>query len=400
MLAIIFLRLPNMYIAPGFNTAFLTTQAVSRVILVGMFFISFLLFKKTFFQKNRSILILLGGFFLCSSLSIIWAQNVALFFNSYKDFLVAIMAFFVFNFFQQEKKKIAITLIITMPLTIFYQMLLLYGGNAITFLKEIIYERHFSLVLFNLQRQRIYLDVYDEAFLPLLILYIKKKNYAGYLSGFIIFLISLLALLSNFRTRILMFLIGFFSSIILLYRISIKKILYGFIFLIFIGMVASFSSFSTFTTTFYNRFLFEDKREDVDTIFSRLRQIQSALEMGFVSPLGAGLGNYYVTLSYGKTPNLPFISQTEDVVESLSAVQNLHNNFATVIAESGYIAFIFYSLLLIQFGLLDRKTLQGKDQYKKAFVLSFWLLFFFGLFNPTNPGSYQILFWGLRGLLA
>lgn len=399
LLAIILIRLPNIYFLPFVTSGIFTTQAVARVILVILFFVGFFLFRqKTFLQTHdsRIIVTLLLGFLVTSSLSLLWAQNVEAFFSRYKDLVIGIVSFFVFSFFAQEKRKIVIAFLIPIPLNILYQFLLLYGKSIFFFLEGIIYQKHFDLVSYNLSRGRLYMDVYDEAFISLIFLFLNtKKRLQFFFVSLLILLISYVALLSNFRTRIIMLFLGICSSLLMLKRVSFKRLFLIIVVICLFVSVVIVAFSNIFGWTFQDRILFSHQSEDIDTIVSRYEQIENSVEMGFSSLFGVGLGNYYDNLSDGKSIYDPFTP----VKNENTAYQFVHNNLATVIAESGYISFFFYVALLVKFSMLDYETIRKKDTYKKAFVISFWLLFFFGMFNPPIPGSYQILFWGIRGLL-
>ena len=400
LLAIIFFRLPNIYFLPFVTSGIFTTQAIARVLLIVVFFGGFFIYKRSFFQnkESRIITILLLCFFLSSSLSIIATQNLDIFFTRYKDLVIGIMAFFVFQYFIFEKKKIVIALLITIPFNIVYQLVLLYGENSFLVVKNFIYEKHFELVYYNLKRGRIYMDVYDEAFLPLLFLFLdRKKKLQFFLVSIPILFIAYLAFMCNFRTRILMFFLGFFGSLAILGKISIKRILMVLVMVSLFGSIVIIFFSNSVGLRFYDRFLLSNQAEDISSIKSRYWQIDDALEMGITSPFGVGLGNYYDNMKEGKGKSV--YDAFSPVLKDRTAHQYIHNNFAMVIGESGYISFFFYCLLMIKFAQIDYKTLKEKDNYKKSFVISFWLLFFFGLLNPPIPGSYQILFWGVRGLL-
>lgn len=399
LFAIIVIRLPNIYFLPFVTSGLFTTQAIARAIFIVLFIAGFFFYRqKSAISKNSiMVIILLLGFLITSSLSILWAQNLEAFFIRYKDLVIGILSFFVFKTFASEKKKIVIALLIPIPINILYQSLLIYGKNVFFILENLVYQKHFDLVSYNLHRGRIYMDVYDEAFLPLIVLILQtKKKLNIFLAVVSLFFISAFAFLSNFRTRILMLMIGLISSFVILQKVTIKKIGYFFVFIIFVGFIVSFLSSFKWGYSFYDRFLFSNIRTDIQTVFSRYEQIGNALDMGFVSPFGVGLGNYYDILITQRGAYYAYITSDS----KSTAYQNIHNNFAIIIAESGYITFIFYFLLMAKFAAMDYKTLGGKDMYKKSFVISFWMLFFFGLFNPPIPGSYQILFWGIRGLLG
>lgn len=396
LVSIALFRLPYIYLIPGATNAFLTSQSLGRVLLVLSLVFGFFILGGIKFTTKRAKTtnILLLAFLFISSLSIFYAQNTEAFITRYKDFLIGIIAFYAFYLFRNEEKKIAITLVLTMPVMIIYQLILLSSDMLSGLIQSLIYQKHFDILTYNLQRGRIYVDTYDEAFIPVIFAIFKLKNSA---QTIILLLftsaLSSLAFMSNFRTRIGMLIIGW-VSVVLLFK-NRGKILFFLLAIFFCAVMASFISFNKFGFTFYERFLLNDNREDVITVYSRVDQINSALIMGFTSPLGVGLGNYYDNLRNNNTQSFLVTLPT-----GVSGREYVHNNLATVIAETGYIAFVLYLFLIVQFMLNDYKIMKERGKYKKAFVFAFWSLFFYGLFNPPIPISYQVLFWGMRGLLV
>lgn len=390
-------RLPYLYIIPGIKSEFLTSQSLARILL-GIAFIWGLYAKrglKFVSKQSKLINITLLAFFLISSLSVIYAINMDAFLNRYKDFLVGIVAFYTFYLFKEHEKKIAITLLITIPIMIIYQFILLSDNFLSQLLQQLIYQRHYDIVIYNLERNRIYVDVFDEAFIPLLFVVFQSfqglKRFIFYPSAIVI---SYLAFISNFRTRLLMLVLGFVGLIFVQNRNRLKSIIILGALVLSVGFFVSSTAGLLNSYSFYDRLLFSDEIEDVESITSRYDQIQTTLYIGTISPLGAGLGNFYDNLPVAEKD----FSQSAPPAE-VSAKEYVHNNLATVIAESGYIAFALFAFLLIQFAVADIKTLTTKDGYKKAFVFAFWSLFLYGFFNPPIPVSYQVLFWGMRGLL-
>jgi len=126
-------------------------------------------------------------------------------------------------------------------------------------------------------------------------------------------------------------------------------------------------------------------------------KIFKSFEVGRVSFLGAGLGNYYDNLSNQEKFGNSLLSRFD--VLNQRAQEYVHNIFGLIISESGYISFFVFLLILLFFIKDDFKILLGKNNYQKAIIISFWSLFSYALFNPAIPGSYQFLFWGLRGIL-
>lgn len=398
LISIALFRLPYLYLFPGISSAFLTTQSVARILLVMGFCIGVIFFKKKIhFSKDGVVInLLVLGFFLVSSLSILYAQNLESFIVRYKDFIIGIVSFYTFYFFRNEKKKIVYALIITMPIMIMYQLILLYGNVLHDYIIPLIYQKHFDIVSYNLSRGRIYVDSYDEAFIPMIFLVFTFKKRIHTFWGYVMLgCLSFLAFISNFRTRIGMLGIGIIGIFIVFRERIQKKFLFFFMLLLGTSVLISTIFSMTLGANFLDRFFLRDEIQDIATIETRVDQIFTALPMGFISPFGVGLGNYYDNLPNNKIKSYALIDPA-----NVSAREYIHNNLATVIAESGYIAFIIFLLLLVKFMQNDYEVMKKKNYYKRAFVFAFWTLFFFGFFNPPIPISYQVLFWGMRGLLV
>jgi len=143
--------------------------------------------------------------------------------------------------------------------------------------------------------------------------------------------------------------------------------------------------------------MFEDEIDDVRPVNFRLEQLKNGMEMGKSTLLGVGLGNYYDNLA-SINKNIFIISQSESN-SSQSAQEFIHNIFGAVLAESGYISLFVFVIILYLFIKRDLSIIKKGKDYEKAFVIAFWSMFSYGLLNPILPASYQVLFWGIRGLL-
>jgi hypothetical protein len=113
-----------------------------------------------------------------------------------------------------------------------------------------------------------------------------------------------------------------------------------------------------------------------------------------------GLGNYYDNLLPSKkAEKFLYPKKQINYIGAIGAIEFVHNNFGLLIAESGYISLLVFLSIGILFLKNDIKLLKKGSDYQKAFTIAFWALFTFGVFNPIIPGSYNVLFWGIRGLL-
>jgi hypothetical protein len=396
LLSIFFFKIPNFYILPFLKISLLTSQAISRIILLFLFFKIYFFNRKIFNElKNKTIFWLIVFFFVIQSISIIPAINIPNFWIRYKDVIIGLASFFVFYFYKKEHKKIINVFLLSVFINAIYQFLLIYSGNIKELLSTIIYQKHFDLVLAKLENQgRLYIDGYDEILISFLFL---ENNLSWLIKLFLLILISFFSYSSNIRSRILMVFISFFLSLFFIKKIKFEKIFAVFFVFLIIGFLASQFSFYFFKESFINRIFFAEESTDIKPIDFRKNQIFKSFEVGRVSFLGAGLGNYYDNLSNQEKLGNSLLSRFD--VLNQGAQEYVHNIFGLIISESGYISFFVFLLILLCFIKNDFKILLGKNNYQKAIIISFWSLFSYGLFNPAIPGSYQFLFWGLRGFL-
>lgn len=190
--------------------------------------------------------------------------------------------------------------------------------------------------------------------------------------------------------------ISFFLSLFFIKKIKFEKIFAVFFAFLIIGFLASQFSFYFFKESFIDRIFFPEESTDIKPIDFRKNQFFKSLDIGKISLLGAGLGNYYDNLNTNEKIGKSLLSWFN--LLNQGSKEYVHNIFGLIISESGYLSFFVFLLILLFFIKNDFKILFNND-YKKAIIISFWSLFSYGLFNPIIPGSYQFLFWGLRGLL-
>jgi hypothetical protein len=396
LLSAFFFKIPNFYILPFLRISFLTSQALSRIILIFLFFKVYFFNRKIFNElKNKTIFWLIVFLFVFQSISIIPAINIPNFWARYKDAIIGFVSFFVFCFYKKGHKKIINVFLLSVFINAVYQFLLIYSDNIKELLSIIIYQKHFDLVLAKLENQgRLYIDSYDEILIPFLFL---ENNFSWLIKMFLLSLIFLFSYISNIRSRILMIFISFFLSLFFIKKIKFEKIFAVFFIVLIIGFLASQFSFYFFKESFIDRIFFPEESTDIKPIDFRKNQFFKSLDIGKISLFGAGLGNYYDNLNTNEKIGKSLLSRFN--LLNQGSQEYVHNIFGLIISESGYFSFFVFLLILLFFIKNDFKILLGDDDYKKTIIISFWSLFSYGLFNPIVPGSYQFLFWGLRGLL-
>lgn len=403
LLSFLFLRLPNFYVLPFFPSAFLTTQAFARigiVLLAGYFMFHFFFRKRIAFTRSQNTVVCIVIFiFLLQTLSFSSAQNIPAFLGRYKDVLVGFLFFFVSFLFRKKSDSIVTMLLATTTFNIVYQSALFFFPHVFSPLfGTIVYQRHWELVDMNLQRGRILTDTYDEVMVPLLFFLLgQKTSLKAYL--FRVFLLVntfLFAFISNFRTRVLMIIAGVACLIIQLKKFSFVNAALFVVTFALLGYAASALSSSTIGFSFVDR-LDTSSKTNTKTLSWRIEQISEAVMMAEGNILGVGLGNYYDNLSPSFKRYYSLNSLV--VLETRNANEQVHNIFALILAESGFVSLAAFLILLVVFVYQDSIMVRQKNSVKKTFVFGFWILFVYGLFNPIVPVAYQILFWGLRGLV-
>ncbi len=403
LLAIFLFKIPSFYIIPTVHNSLLTSQVLARLILVGIFLYfpirNYLTQIESFADKKiRVTLIFILLLFSLQSLSILYTGNTLGFLTRYKDIVIGYMAFFIFYYFHREVKSIIAVLLLSALANSMYQILIVFAQDIFQSIGSFfIYEKQFELSIINFERGRVFSDSYDEFLIPILLLP-HIKVYKRQLSLFLFSLISFLSFISNWRIRVLMATLALVGSGFFLLKKSANTIAGYVLLFFFTGILVTVFAQYTIGFSFLDRFLLQNKYRDVETLTFRVTQFQQGLEIGGSTPLGAGLGNYYDNLSTSE--QTIFTSSVLQQREVRYVREYIHNIFFLMIAESGFWSLLVFLILLYVFVKNDLKILKGKTLEKKALVVSYWTLFVYSLFNPPVPGTYQILFWGLRGLLV
>lgn len=371
------------------------------------------LFKKENIQNN-TLLILFSLFFVSQSVSVLSAREPLAFLSAYEDLVfTALFVFLSVNLVKKSGDLYIVTAILLFGaiFSVFVQLFILFLPQVFLSLGNFfLHKGYLDLIALNLERKRVYLETYDEALIPIILyfLFYEPKGLAGFfkrnrrlkrvLLSSIFFLISVLSFASNFRTRFLMFLFGLGSSL-LIFGSGFKKhwpIVFS-LFVLFIFLFRILSQTVGFTVV--DRFLLESKREDVMTVTGRIERWKKAFEIGVSAPLiGVGLGNYYDYLDPSMKKTFSLFKQVNKEFEF--AALHPHNIFFRLFAETGMFGLGTFLILLSYFVVQDIKIIKGKDQLSKAFVLSFWTLFVYAIFNPSFTTRFQATFWLLRVLIS
>lgn len=404
LISLFLFLIPNFYAFIIIKNSFLTTQAIARILISVSFLLNILItfidenYSFFSFTKSKLIVKVVLIFFIIQSLSVIFAINIEAFLLRYKDILISLIFLILAQYYKSYLSKIIYTLLLGSFINILYQLILVFNSDLfINLFSNLIYQKHFNFVLANLERGRIYVDFYNEIIIPFIFLKLKRKSFNKIFYTIFIFLIISLSFLSNFRTRILMVLFSVVLSLFFLIKSSLRN-KFLFIISLFILLYSVFNYSYFFNPRLYIRANNIEEILNKKTLLSRINQIKNSIDMGSISLFGVGLGNYFDNISAMEKNNGLITSKSVKFVK-LGAEEYVHNIFGLVLSESGYFGLIIFFYLIFLFAKSDSITFKKNNKYSKALVLSFWTLFIYGFFNPIVPGSYQILFWGTRGLL-
>lgn len=403
-LSVLFVKLPPFYFLPFLKSQFLTTHSLA-VYLVGIGFIFFVLNQllsgdKGFEERNKVLLAIFLIFLIFQSLSIIPAANTTSFLGDYRNFVFSGFFLFLALDLKKEKGKLITIFIIAAIFNIFYQLFLFFYPELFKSIANIfIYGSHLELVNINLERGRVFIETYDEIVIPFLILLITQKRFRR-LSIILLSLIAFTSFASNFRTRILMLFFSFFASVVFVWK-GKRKLKIGIISLfVLLGVFAEVVVTSLLGFSFLDRFTFQDKTQDIVSVESRYQSISTAADMGVSHPFfGVGLGNYYDYLPNSKKFLFSFYNWKNK--EFSLASQDPHDIFAKILSETGIFSLVFF-IGISGFFLksdIERALYKPFDGVTNAYIVSFWTLFIYSVFNPTTTVSYNSLFWLLRAFI-
>lgn len=401
--ALLLVRMPPFYIFPLLKSAFLTSHSLSRVVVMGL--CAWLVLRKDYkvFSKAQiNLLYLFLGYLFFHSLSVIGAVNYEAFLLRYKDvvfpglFLLASFAYW------RSKASFVKVMVVTLVINFGYQAIAYLWPSMYSLIgNSLLYEGHREFVAFNLARGRVFIETYDEVIFPFLFVsgfYSFSKNRVG--RRVFPWLIIFPTLLSNFRSRLLMLVVG----VVLTGAAWFKswRVVMGVILVSAVALVSSdVISLRLWGFSMVDRVLLKSNYDDVQSLNSRWQGITQSFELGMQYPVtGVGLGNYFDFLP----------TYTRNSVFSLSnyyggvwiSSLNPHNIFAQIVAETGLLGLGYYLFMLGMFLKTDWRIyrLDKRNDFALASIIAFWTLFSYSLFNPTTTLTYNTLFWILRGAIV
>ncbi len=267
------------------------------------------------------------------------------------------------------------------------------------FLIPFIHPSGVNLIQYNIERGRFYFENYNFIIIPFFIfkLFDVGLNYKTIYILFFLLILLFVAIISGFRTTYLLTVFSIVFSLYFIPKLSLfKKNLLMFVLLFFTFLLSS-SSIYGYKPIILERLLLSNEADRGSIVF-RLNMCIESIYMGTSNIFGVGLGNFY--------NNLPAIAKKIEGISSptekdvnLQTKEYPHNAFCSVLAETGIFGFLSFSLLILLFLRSDLIVLIKRNQRAKQFVISFWLLFIYSLFNPGVGARYNEYLWLMRAYL-
>ncbi|GAB4219540.1 MAG: hypothetical protein Fur009_6200 [Candidatus Microgenomates bacterium] len=348
--------------------------------------------------KENLLIKILIIFFFFQSISILVAYSITDFLKKYIDSFYYLI-FFINGLLIFKKKEerdylnfFKIIFFVTI-INIIFKIFIYLDFEKFSYLfSDWINSAYINLIKANLDRGRLYFSSFDEASFPVILyLFFLEKNIISKILYFCFtILIILTTILTNFRTIFFMLIFSIFGSLLIFYqKFNYKSLILFIVFILIIFLNINFIKSLSYETVIDRLIL--DETQSISLI-SRIEQIKSSFDIALKSFLGVGLGNYY--LYTNKKPHLYLNKETKILTEE--SVNYPHNIFALIVSDAGFFALFAYLSFIFTIFKDDIKNFMTKKMEIKVLIISFWSLFFYCLFNPTDFYYYNIYFFGLR----
>ncbi len=399
-ISIFLIKIPPFYLF-GFNNIFFMTHNIARIFILIIFILIFFFDKEKIKLDFKDSLIIL--FFISQSLSVLVANNLTSFFTVYKDLIFSILLYYVA--FQvltlKHSRSLLLMLLVATIIDLTFELITFFHPSlALHYLKPIIYEKYWIFYDFQINRQRYFGESLNEVMFILIIfiLIYQKEFFLKFFSFIASIFIIFTTLVSNWRTKVILFFFNVFFSVYF-YKKEVKKAWFNSFFIslavFLLFLLITFSSSTNLITSTVNRFLLKDA-VDTETIIRRTTLWYYAFKMGLSSPLlGVGLGNYY--------DNLPSSLQQDSLSSKINRsssfvrIDDPHNVFFSTFATSGLLGLISLILMLTYFLINDIKyNYLIKNKLFFPLQVVFWSFFIFSLLNPAKSFYFYAMFWFIR----
>lgn len=238
-------------------------------------------------------------------------------------------------------------------------------------------EKTFEYLEYDYNRGRIF---------PLFNLDISLPLVVSQLDVFPLLVITTALFSSNYRSRILVGILGIVSLILL----TRKKSLWSYLVITLLSLVT--------TMVFLPTNLARRITTDADNIRSRVRYSINAINVGLANPVyGIGVGNYE---SYAASTTLYSVSN-ETKVARINSFEHPHNSYALLIAELGVTGLALYLMLLGSFILKDINYLtthNPRDITMVGLIVSSWM-YMIGSGLDWYSHNLFVYFMTIRGII-
>lgn len=405
-LIIFLIRIPPLVILPIYPSL-LNTHSIARYLMIFFLLRIFINTKKKLvikriIKQSKIELTLIAFYFVTQSISVLTSINIIAFVVSYKNILFSILLYFLMLITVETKKHIYLIvkiLVSTEFINIGFQFIVIYLEHiSQAILYPILYKGYLEVLVINYSRNRYFIDMYGSALIPIFFIYLVT-NYVKQNKFKILLLMSIisanwLALVSNFRSHLIMAVLSTIISIIIIYKNRSMQI----VILLMTMLVVSFFLLRGFNVENALQRIINPEEYDYQTVISRFYMWQKAIDISLTSPLlGVGLGNYYDWLS-NKRVVLYSLNHWKNELTKIT-LTHPHNIFVGALVQTGLIGLLLNLFLIIFFLKRDVDFLNTEDLPLKMLILSFWVLFMFTLFNPGSNFQFLSLFWLLRALI-
>lgn len=391
------------------ETKFVSTHVLAKAMLFFPFI--FALMRTAYLpQSNRRVDIIFVIIFLiyvfAQTMSIVTAVDIESYVRQLQNVLIHYALFYVgYSLFSQKRQKtVFFTYLLGMGIfcIVVDGLFLFFGTTFLSLIESNLQTEMVALFIHNARMGRFNSYLVLDSFIPIFFIFYHfsaKKRIDTLV--FIVTLCSVLlfSYLSLFRTRFIQGLFALFLSFFIFFKG--KRHFLAFAILIPLFVLSTYMItrvVSPASMTVIQRFLLEDKREDVGTIEYRYQSFQVASELLKSSPLfGVGLGNYKVYIS--KLPGIN-IEDRFQKIHYEETLNNPHSIFIEVMSETGLIGLLGYLGLLSYFLYKDIPIiLKGTNKYASSIIVLAWTVFLYGIFNPFNTVYIAGWFWFTRGYI-
>jgi len=403
---VVFLSLfPSFYILSAFGNN--TSSQIIALGLSSFILVYCMLRNRSDLSKYSTYLKMLLLFFLVQSISSLVVINTESFLIHYKNLaagmIIAINTLLVLGN-KKNFEKINKVLFLVLFGSICFSVVFYFKLINISFFGNIFHQKYISLLSAHLENNKLLFESFLVCMTPLLFKVIvdSKTTIKKVIFGLLILLISFLSYLSNFRVIFILFILSLLLSFIII-KITHKfyrswRILLMLSMVIILGiLIANNISSTVLNYALIDRFSLSEDSNNA-SINQRMIYTKEAISIGLAYPIiGVGLGNYYDYLSITKN-DFPGKSSLQRSL-TVASLEDPHNIFAKLFAETGFIGLISFIVLLIYFIKKDVSAIKIRDPLQLSYIAIFWSHFIYSLFNPSFSFSYLNFFWIMRSLL-